>query len=354
MSKKWVRLLTGALTVLLATMAFAGCTPTSETPSQTPVAETASASEAIETSAKDSEIPAEPVTVRFGYQPGHSQVTVAIANGLFDKEFEGENVTFEFEKFASGPPLITALTAGEVDFGQTGDLPALSGIANGLDIKIIGKYIASEKVNALVATAASGITKLEDLKGKKVGFTVGSTGHHLLYIYLESVGLTPEDVEQVNLQPGDIVASLVSGNIDAAITWEPNVSLAVANGAVKVVDGTGYKYEVDIISATSAFATAYPDITARILKVLDEAGKWIEANKEEAIAIVAADAGVDAAILAPIFDAIKVSEIALTDVDIESLRASSTFLRKYELITVDVNVDDYIDTSFAEAAGLYS
>lgn len=180
--------------------------------------------------------------IKFGYQPGQSQIVVARDKGWLKDEFDKDGITFEFSKFTSGPPLIEAMTAGKVDFGQVGDQPAVLARANNVDVKAIAAYGTSEKNDALLATTKSGINKIADLKGKKVGVTIGSVGQQLLYIYLKSVGLKITDIEQINLQPADIKSSLLSNQIDAAVTWEPNVTQLITTGTVKqIADGTGYK-----------------------------------------------------------------------------------------------------------------
>lgn len=293
------------------------------------------------------------VVIRYGYQPGHSQVVIADKKGFFKEEFEKDNITFQFSKFQSGPALITSLTAGELDFGQTGDIPALSAKANNVDIKIVGKYISSSHVNSLLVTKKSGIKTIADLKGKKVGVTIGSTCHQLLYIYLESVNLKQEDIQQVNLVPGDIVSSLVSGNVDAAVTWEPYSSMTLAKGVTdKLADGVGYKKEVDVIIANNPFLQQHPDLSARVLKVLDKAGKWIAQNQEEALKIVGADAGVDPSVLAPMFSKVVVDDVGLSAEDIASIKESQEFLRKYQIIKKDVDVDSLVDTQYLKLAGI--
>ncbi len=314
---------------------------------QTPAADTSAQSSKATTAADKN------VVIRYGYQPGHSQIVIADKKGFFKEEFEKDNITFQFSKFQSGPALITSLTAGELDFGQTGDIPALSAKANNVDIKIVGKYISSDQVNSLLVTKKSGIKNITDLKGKKVGVTIGSTCHQLLYIYLESVNLKPSDIQQVNLMPGDIVSSLVSGNIDAAVTWEPYASMTIAKGVTdKLADGVGYKKEVDVIIANNPFLQQHPDVSARVLKVLDKAGKWIAQNQEEALGIVGTDAGVDPSVLAPMFSKVVVDDISLKDEDIASIKKSQEFLRKYQIIKKDVDVDSLVDTQYLKLAGL--
>jgi|AGTN01.1.fsa_nt_gi ABC transporter, substrate-binding protein, aliphatic sulfonates family len=292
------------------------------------------------------------IIVKYGYQPGHAQAIIAQEKGLYAK-YLGENVEVQLVKFQSGPSLITAITAGQLDLGQAGDQPVIQAKANNVDLKIIGKFLFSDKVNGLIVRPDSGITGIADLKGKKVGVTVGSTGQQLLYIYLKSVGLKPSDIQQVNLQPGDIVSSITFRNIDAAVTWEPYLTLTQQQGtAVQLADGTGYKSEIDVIFGRNAFLQAHPEIAQGILKAQYEAGQWIEQNREEALALVAKDAGLGVEVLRPIFDRVRVDDVNLTDEDLESIAQSIAFSVEYQLIPELFDVSDFVDTQYLADAGL--
>lgn len=292
------------------------------------------------------------IVVRYGYQPGHAQAIIAQEKGFYTK-YLGEDVDVQLIKFQSGPSLITAITADQLDLGQAGDQPVIQAKANNVDLKIIGKFLFSDKVNGLIVRPDAGIKEIADLKGKKVGVTVGSTGQQLLYIYLKSAGLKPEDIQQVNLQPGDIVSSITFRNIDAAVTWEPYLTLTQQQGTtVQLADGTGYKSEIDVIFGRNAYLQEHPEIAQGILKAQYEAGQWIEQNRDEALSIVAKDAGLGDDVLRPIFDKVKVNDVNLTDEDLESIKQSIAFSVEYQLIPSLFDVNDFVDTSYLADAGL--
>ncbi len=292
------------------------------------------------------------LVVKYGYQPGHAQAIIAQEKGFYTK-YLGEEVEVQLIKFQSGPSLITAITAGQLDFGQAGDQPVIQAKANNVDLKIIGKFLFSDKVNGLIVRPDSGIKDIADLKGKKVGVTVGSTGQQLLYVYLKAAGLKPADIQQVNLQPGDIVSSITFRNIDAAVTWEPYLTLTQQQGTtIQLADGTGYKTEIDVIFGRNAYLKEHPDIAQGILKAQYEAGQWIEQNRDEALAIVAKDAGLGEDVLRPIFDKVQVNHVNLTDEDLESIRESIAFSVEYQLIPGLFDVSDFVDTQYLANAGL--
>src|SRR6202012_5940900 len=60
-----------------------------------------------------------------------------------------------------------------------------------------------------------------DLKGKRVGFTKGSSAHNLVVQTLEKAGLTYADVTPVYLTPPDAGPAFANGSIDAWAVWDP-------------------------------------------------------------------------------------------------------------------------------------
>jgi sulfonate transport system substrate-binding protein len=292
------------------------------------------------------------IVVHYGYQPGHAQIVVAKEKGWLDEEFSKDGITIELDKFASGPPMIEAFTGNRLEFGQVGDQPALQALANGAKVKAIGLYGTASKTNQLLATSASGIKSISDLKGKKVGVTIGSSGHQVLYKFIDSVGLKPDDLNIVNLQPADIKSALASNSIDAAVTWDPTATQIVNDGiAQEIVDGEKYKLIVNVIIGNSDFLKEHADIAERLLKVLDKSQKWIDENQQEALEIVSKDSGFTVDALKPAFDKTDKS-VKFSDKAIESVKDTEKYLYDNKIIKKEVNADDLIDTTYLNNAEL--
>lgn len=292
------------------------------------------------------------IVVHYGYQPGHAQIVVAKEKGWLDEEFSKDGITIELNKFASGPPMIEAFTGNRLEFGQVGDQPALQAQANSAKIKAIGLYGLASKTNQLLATSSSGVKSINDLKGKKVGVTIGSVGHQLLYILLDAAGLKPSDIEVLNLQPADIKSSLASKNIDAAVTWDPIATQIVNEGIAQLItDGEKYKLSANVIIANSDFLKEHGDIAERLIKVLDKSQKWIEENKQEALEIVSKDSGFSVDVLKPAFEKTD-RGIKFTDEAIQSIKDTGKYLYDNKVIQKQVNVDELIDKTYLNNAGI--
>lgn len=86
---------------------------------------------------------------------------------------------------------------------------------------------------ALVVRKESGISKPEDLKGKRIGVPFVSTSHFHLLVALSKVWkMNPRDVRILNMQPPQIVAAWQRGDIDAAYVWPPALTTLLKDGTV--------------------------------------------------------------------------------------------------------------------------
>src|SRR4051812_19641268 len=94
------------------------------------------------------------------------------------------------------------LRSDALDFGSTAGAAALVARANGSPIKIVDIYSKPEWT-ALVVTKDSPITSVAELRGKKVAVTKGTDPSFFRLQSLATAGLSPSDVEIVNLQHAD-------------------------------------------------------------------------------------------------------------------------------------------------------
>lgn len=279
--------------------------------------------------------------------------TIAKEQGLFEQEFSKDGIKIEYQSFTSGPPITEGFISNKLDFATFGDQPAIVAAANGVSVKAVGTFTGGYNKLGLVAQIDSDIKTPKDLKGKKIGITVGTVVHHMLYLYLESAGLKPEDVSIVNLQPSDLITALAAKNIDAVVTVEPFTTVIIAKKAGKLIaDSTGLKYMAAPIVANSEFAQKYPEIVQRLLKVYDNAKKWEAQNKDKAAEIIAKELNIPkeialAGIVSKDTDNVKITEEASN-----SFEQTYKFLRSNNFIKKDYDIKLFYDTQFLKAAGL--
>ena len=161
---------------------------------------------------------------------------IALDKGYFAEE----NLEIDQQWFDAAHPIAVATASSKVDVGATGITASLFNMAaSGQQLAIVADKGREQKgfsSSALLVTSDNynnGITKLEDIKGKRIGITQkGSTFHYMLGRMLETKGLTLEDVEIVPLgKLSAVMAALESKQIDGAILNEPNITKVQTAGS---------------------------------------------------------------------------------------------------------------------------
>jgi taurine transport system substrate-binding protein len=172
---------------------------------------------------------AKDIPLTIGYQTGDINVLLMYASqtGLFEKE----GLQIKLVPFPAGPAMLPALASKEVDLAWMGEFPAVTAYSNGMGLEILMMERLDFTNVRLAVNPKAGINDLKDLKGKRIGASVGSTSHNHLLHALAKAGLKQEDVTVVNLTPANMPAAYLAGQIDAALTWEPNIGLIEKEGA---------------------------------------------------------------------------------------------------------------------------
>lgn len=231
---------------------------------------------------------AEKVKVRIGTQEMPNDEGIAKALGYFQEEM-GEDVEVELSTFSSGKDVNMALASDSIDIGLVGNCPATIAIAQDLGVELIWIHEALGSVESLVARADSGITKVEDLKGKSVAVPFASTAHFSLLKALELAGLSSNDLTIYDMEADKIYASWTNGDIDAAYIWQPTLA-ELEDQVVVCTSGdmadAGYMTSNCEVVKTD-FAEAHPEIVEAYIRALDRASKLFKNDQDTAVKTIA-------------------------------------------------------------------
>ncbi len=143
--------------------------------------------------------------------PDHATLIVAQEKGYFkDAGLEVELIPPADPNL---PPKLVA--AGKADLAVSYQPQLHVQVDQGLPLRRIGTLVATP-LNSLVVLKESPIRSIADLKGKKVGFSVGGFEDALLAAMLARHGLGLKDITLVNVN-FSLSPSLISGQVDAVI-----------------------------------------------------------------------------------------------------------------------------------------
>ncbi len=143
--------------------------------------------------------------------PDHAPIIVADKLGYFaDRDLEVEIIA---PADPNDPPKLVA--AGQADIAISYQPQLHIQIDQGLPLTRIGTLVATP-LTILLALADGPVQSLEDLEGRKVGYSVGGFEDALLSAMLAHHGLSVDDVELVNVNFA-LSPALLSGQVDAVI-----------------------------------------------------------------------------------------------------------------------------------------
>ena len=164
--------------------------------------------------------PAENIAVgNYGSSANGMPFAVALYKGFFKEE--GADVTGIIASQGGGTSVRNAMAG--VAYGEANPGAIAVAIQQGADIKIVSDNVLTIAEFAWLVKKDSPIKTIQDLKGKKIGYTnPRSTSQALDILMLQKAGLKPEDAELVKTGGfGPMVAALELGQIDCAPVTEP-------------------------------------------------------------------------------------------------------------------------------------
>lgn len=221
-----------------------------------------------------------PKEIRVDYATYNPVSLVLKERGLLEKALEADGVKVRWVFSAGSNKALEFLNAGSLDFGSTAGAAALIGKINGNPIKSIYVYSRPEWT-ALVTGAKSEITKVADLKGKRVAVTRGTDPHIFLVRSLAEAGLTEKDVKLVLLQHADGRLALERGDVEAWAGLDPLMAAAEIDAGAKLFHRKAADNTWGILNVREAFADKNPELVRKVLKAYEEARAIALANPAE-------------------------------------------------------------------------
>ena len=307
--------------------------------------------EAVSVETSKAEASSESREIRLAIQPSCAFIPFIIARqtGWIDEAMKEIGVNVVWTDFESGPPMNESFAAGQQDIGVIGDVPAVSAVAAGQQ----NVYIAAEEGGSFIAVLVrddSGIETVEDLKGKKLGITIGSTSQNFVQKLLTKAGLDPaSDVEMINISAGDAQIVLTNGDVDAVAIWEPTVSRMDALDNVHILangEEAGF-LGMNIVFARKEFVDQNPDLVKVFLEQYWKATKAYEENPEEYVDMLAEYFNLDKDLVLQASSKCKYV-LAFNEEEAAAMQDTVSFLMGIGTISNEINVNDYIADDIAK------
>src|SRR3954454_6621515 len=229
--------------------------------------------------------------IRIGYQKT-GVLVIARQQAVLEKHFSASGIEVKWVEFSSGPPLLEAMNVGSVDFGAVGDSPPVFAQAAGAAIV----YVAGQPITngqGILVPKDSPIRSIAELRGKRIGFTKGSSAHNITVQTLEKAGLTYADITPVYLTPPDAGPAFANGSIDAWAIWDPYFAIGEIrqNGRI-LVNASEITKSNSFYIANRDFARNHGPLLQQIIDMTTSTAKWAEAHRDEVAKSLSAVTGI--------------------------------------------------------------
>jgi len=229
--------------------------------------------------------------IRIGYQK-NGVLVITRQQATLEKHFTPQGIEVKWVEFSSGPPMMEAMNVGSIDYGAVGDSPPVFAQAAGAAIV----YAAGQPITngqGILVSKDSPTRVIADLKGKRVGFTKGSSAHNVVVQTLEKAGLTYADITPVYLTPPDAGTAFANGSIDAWAIWDPYFAIGETKQSGRIlINAREVTKTNSFYIANRDFAKNHGPILQQIVDVTTATGKWAEQHRDEVAKSLAVVTGV--------------------------------------------------------------
>jgi sulfonate transport system substrate-binding protein len=265
--------------------------------------------------------------------------------GILDKALAAEGIAVRWIQSAGSNKALEFLNAGSLDFGSTAGAAALIGRVNGNPIRSV--YVFSRpEWTALVTTPRTGVTKVADLKGRRVAVTRGTDPHIFLVRALAEAKLTERDVRLVLLQHQDGKLALERGDVDAWAGLDPLMAAAeLESGAVlfhrKAADNTW-----GILNVREEFAQKHPNLVRTVLKAYEEARQWSVENPAELRRLLVSFTKLPEPVVARQLERTELTHGPIGQAQVDTIVSAGEALKEVGILPASVNVKAAVDGLF--------
>jgi NitT/TauT family transport system substrate-binding protein len=203
--------------------------------------------------------------------------------GSWDKE----GLDPEWVKFTTGLELFQAMIGGSIDMLATG------AVISNFPARGQGKAFLINNIEFATAQlwVRPEIKGFDDLKGKKIATTKGTTAHVFLNRAITSNGINESQVDIVNQRMSEAVTSFISGAVPAVALWVPfNIPVRdKVAGAKMLVDASAYYPGAAIVGGWAVrndFFEKSHDVLAKVVRAWLPANDLLVAKPDEALQIL--------------------------------------------------------------------
>ncbi len=209
--------------------------------------------------------------INFAVQPSAWPLAFISSTMQHDKilraELKQRGLSLRAFSFKKGNDIVLSSDVDSFAMSFMGDMPTVN-LSLKFPISIAG--LGKRNFSSVVSRDYS---RLEELRGKKIAYSAGSSSHLVLLRGLKSVNLTERDVQLIPLEPANMPQALEDGTIDAFSAWEPTPAISLnKNNKNKAI----YKgLSTDWVVLSKSWANKNPDLALLLMASYVRSINWM-------------------------------------------------------------------------------
>jgi NitT/TauT family transport system substrate-binding protein len=225
---------------------------------------------------------AKPFVVGYNQWIGYVGLFMALDKGYF----KAVGLDVQPKQFNGPADGVVPLIAGQLDADMTTADTIILLEAQATGNPVTNVYVIDTSDGADGVVALKQFKSVKDLKGKTVAATIGQCNELLLLNALSQAGMTEKDVDVTNMDADTAGAAVLAGKVDAAVTWEPWLSKAEANGATIIYTSHQAKNLImDTIAVAQKTLRSRPADVRAYLAAYSKGVEYALAHPDEAAAV---------------------------------------------------------------------
>jgi len=223
-------------------------------------------------------------TITIGVPPLEQNALLYVADQ--QKFFADHGLHIIIKDYDSGLTAINGMLKGEADIAEAAEFPFVRNVFQKEKILVIACNDKFEN-DYIVGRKDRGITKISDLKGKRIGVALKTINEFYLGRFLTLNSINRQNVTLVDLTPAQYVKAIASGDVDVLIAWQPYIHQIEkeVNGVI-IWPAQSSQVVYAILVCISQWLKEHTDVVKGFLKSLREAEDYLVRHPDEAKAIV--------------------------------------------------------------------
>jgi ABC-type nitrate/sulfonate/bicarbonate transport system substrate-binding protein len=217
--------------------------------------------------------------------PHAGLIHLALARGFFLDR--GLGVTLLPQSY--GKAAVAELLRGHADLAVAADVPVVGEVLKGAPLSIVASVANASNELAVLGRIDRGIRTPGDLRGRRVGVTLGTSGEYFLWAFLVRNRIAPQSLQLIDLPPSRLIESLRNGLVDGIAAWQPirhEAELAFGALIVSLHAPDAYAQNYVLVGQRD-YVLAHQRELRHVMRALLDAEAFVNANSELAKATLA-------------------------------------------------------------------